>query len=49
MTSPPYWALRDYGTKGQLGLEADFREYISKLLEVFDELKRVLKELAAST
>jgi hypothetical protein len=43
MTSPPYWALRDYGTKGQLGLERDFREYISKLLQVFDELKRVLK------
>jgi site-specific DNA-methyltransferase (adenine-specific) len=43
MTSPPYWALRDYGTKGQLGLESDFREYVSKLLGVFDELKRVLK------
>ncbi len=43
MTSPPYWALRDYGSKGQLGLERDFAEYISKLLEVFDELKRVLK------
>jgi site-specific DNA-methyltransferase (adenine-specific) len=44
MTSPPYWALRDYGTKGQLGLEADFRDYVFKLLEVFDELKRVLKK-----
>lgn len=43
MTSPPYWALRDYGTQGQLGLEPDFQEYISKLLEVFDGLKRVLK------
>jgi hypothetical protein len=43
MTSPPYWALRDYGTKWQLGLEADFREYIFKLVQVFDELKRVLK------
>jgi site-specific DNA-methyltransferase (cytosine-N4-specific) len=43
MTSPPYWALRDYGIPGQLGLEPDFREYISKLLKIFDELKRVLK------
>ena len=43
MTSPPYWALRDYGIKGQLGLEPDFREYVSKLLAIFDELKRVLK------
>jgi hypothetical protein len=43
MTSPPYWALRDYGAKGQLGLEPDFREYVSKLLMIFDELKRVLK------
>jgi site-specific DNA-methyltransferase (adenine-specific) len=43
MTSPPYWALRDYGIKGQLGLEQDFREYISKLLRIFDELKRILK------
>jgi site-specific DNA-methyltransferase (adenine-specific) len=43
MTSPPYWALRDYGIEGQLGLEPDFREYISRLLQVFDELNRVLK------
>jgi DNA modification methylase len=43
MTSPPYWALRDYGIMGQVGLESDFREYISKLLLIFDELWRVLK------
>jgi site-specific DNA-methyltransferase (cytosine-N4-specific) len=43
MTSPPYWALRDYGIKEQVGLEPDFREYVSKLLKIFDELKRVLK------
>lgn len=43
MTSPPYWALRDYGIKGQLGLEPDFREYLARLLIVFDELKRILK------
>lgn len=44
MTSPPYWALRDYHVKGQLGLESNFEEYILKLCDVFDEVKRVLKE-----
>lgn len=43
VTSPPYWALRDYGVRGQLGLEADFRDYIAKLCHIFDEIKRVLK------
>ncbi len=44
MTSPPYWALRDYGVKGQLGLESTFQEYINKLCDIFDEVKRVLKK-----
>jgi len=90
MTSPPYWALRDYGTatweggdencehkipKGekdpknehnsshnirfiretcylcgakridhQLGLEPTFDEYINKLCDIFDEVKRVLRD-----
>jgi len=43
MTSPPYWGLRDYGVEGQIGLEPDFRDYIKKLLEVFHELRHVLK------
>jgi len=43
VTSPPYWALRDYGAKGQIGLEASFEEYIETLCGVFDEVKRVLK------
>jgi DNA modification methylase len=43
VTSPPYWALRDYGVKGQLGLEPSFHEYILKLCDIFDEVKRVLK------
>jgi len=42
MTSPPYWALRDYGVEGQLGLEPTFDEYINNLCNVFDEVKRVL-------
>lgn len=43
VTSPPYWALRDYGVKGQIGLEPSIEEYLEKLLAVFDEVKRVLK------
>ena len=44
VTSPPYWALRDYGCDGQLGLEPTFQEYIDKLCNIFDEVKRVLKK-----
>ncbi len=44
MTSPPYWALRDYGVKGQLGLEPTFEEYINKLCDIFEEVKRVLRK-----
>lgn len=44
MTSPPYWALRDYGIEGQLGLEPTFDEYITDLCNIFDEVKRVLRD-----
>lgn len=44
VTSPPYWGLRDYGMDDQLGLEPHFNEYISKLVAIFDEAKRVLKK-----
>jgi DNA modification methylase len=43
VTSPPYWALRDYGVRGQLGLEPTFHEYLERLCAVFDEVRRVLK------
>ncbi len=43
VTSPPYWGLRDYGIKGQIGLEPTLKEYINKLLAITLELKRVLK------
>ena len=43
ITSPPYWALRDYGVKGQIGLETSIEEYLEKLLTVFAEIRRVLK------
>ena len=44
VTSPPYWALRDYKIKDQIGLESDFSEYIKKLCDIFEEGKRVLKK-----
>lgn len=44
VTSPPYWQLRDYGVVGQLGLEETVEEYIKKLLDIFDECWRVLKD-----
>jgi site-specific DNA-methyltransferase (adenine-specific) len=43
ISSPPYWALRDYGVAGQLGLEKTFEEYIDKLCGTYDEVKRVLR------
>lgn len=42
VTSPPYWGLRDYGVAGQLGAEAEAEDYISKLVVIFDEARRVL-------
>lgn len=43
VTSPPYYALRDYGVDGQLGLEETPEKYIEKMTEVFMEVHRVLK------
>jgi DNA modification methylase len=43
-TSPPYWGLRDYGTEEQLGLEDTPREYVERLVAIFRELRRVLKD-----
>ena len=44
VTSPPYWGLRDYGVDGQLGLEKTPEEYVAKMVEVFREVKRVLRK-----
>lgn len=43
ITSPPYYMLRDYGNDKQIGLEKTPDEYIQKLMEIFNEAKRVLK------
>jgi len=44
VTSPPYWGLRDYGVEGQIGLEATPAEYVGRMVEVFREVKRVLRD-----
>lgn len=44
VTSPPYWGLRDYGTKGQLGLEATPEKYVQRLVGIFSEVRRVLRK-----
>ena len=44
VTSPSYWGLRDYGIVGQIGLEEKLQQYINKLVSVFSEAKRVLKD-----
>jgi DNA modification methylase len=44
ITSPPYYGLRDYGVEGQIGLERTPEEYIARLVGVFREVRRVLKD-----
>ena len=44
ITSPPYYNLRDYGVTSQIGQEATYQEYIENIVDVFREVKRVLKD-----
>jgi DNA modification methylase len=44
VTSPPYYGLRDYGCDGQIGLEKTPEEYVEKLVAVFREVRRVLRD-----
>ena len=44
VTSPPYWGLRDYQRKNQIGLEETPEAYASHLVEVFRKIKRVLRD-----
>ena len=44
VTSPPFFNLRDYGQEGQIGLEKTPEEYVDKMVRVFGEIKRVLKD-----
>src|SRR4051812_6731616 len=43
VTSPPYWGLRDYGVAGQLGLEETPEAYVAAMVDVFREVRRVLR------
>ena len=43
-TSPPYYGLRDYGVTGQIGLEETPAAFIAKMVEVFEEVRRVLRK-----
>lgn len=43
VTSPPYWGLRDYGVDGQIGLEPTLGEHLAVMVDVFREVRRVLK------
>jgi DNA modification methylase len=42
VTSPPYWSLRDYQVAGQIGLEPTPAAFVARLVEVFEEVRRVL-------
>jgi DNA modification methylase len=44
VTSPPYFGLRDYGVEGQIGLEETPAEFIARLVDVFREVRRVLRD-----
>lgn len=43
VTSPPYFGLRDYGHQDQVGREKSPDEFVAKLVEVFEQVRRVLK------
>lgn len=44
VTSPPFWGLRDYEEKLQIGLEATPEKYVAELVKVFEEVWRVLRD-----
>jgi site-specific DNA-methyltransferase (cytosine-N4-specific) len=44
ITSPPYWGLRDYELPGQIGLEETLHQFLNRLVAVFAEVKRILRD-----
>lgn len=44
VTSPPYFGLRDYGHEAQIGLEETPAEYVRKMVDVFTEVHRLLRD-----
>lgn len=43
VTSPPYWGMRDYGYEEQIGAEAELTDYIKHLVDIFRDVRRVLR------
>ena len=43
VTSPPYWAQRDYDAAEQIGNETDPLDYIDRMVSVMREVRRVLR------
>ncbi len=43
ITSPPYWGVRDYGVNNQIGAEINLSDYIESLVEIFAQVRRVLR------
>ncbi len=44
VTSPPYWGQRDYGVAGQIGLEPTLAEHLAVMVDIFREVRRVLRK-----
>lgn len=44
VTSPPYFGLRDYGNDNQIGLEETPEDYVNEIVQVFREVRRVLRD-----
>lgn len=44
VTSPPYFGLRDYGVDGQIGLEPTPEAFVAEMVDVFREVRRVLRK-----
>lgn len=44
VTSPPYWGLRDYGHDDQIGMEKTPEQFIEKMVNIFREVRRVLRD-----
>jgi len=43
MTSPPYWAQREYSGPSDLGNEPRVEEYVERLVSILGEVRRVLR------
>ena len=44
VTSPPYWSLRDYGIEAQIGRDDDLDDYVGKIVDAFEQVRRVLRD-----